>query len=233
MVIKLVFFDMEGTIFRKTFPGSIKNHAPSAWALIAEKLGNAANQDEMEAKEKWNRGEYAGYVEFMEDTLRSYQKHGLTKQMFEEIMGSIDYYPGVRETFAELRKRGRRTAIVSGGFKAQADRAQKDLKIDHSFAACELFWDKKGEILHWNLLPSDYEGKHDFMKLIIKEHGLRPEECAFVADGRNDVPLAKAVGVSIALNGMQELKDATTHSIDQDEGAEDFREIMKYIKNIQ
>ena len=109
-----------------------------------------------------------------------------------------------------------------------ADRAQKDLRIDHAFAACEYFWDGDGKLLHWNLLPCDYEGKADFMKLIMKEHGLKPEQCAFVGDGKNDVHLAKAVGLSIAFNAAEELQKVSTFSVNQPKGKEDFREILKY-----
>jgi len=62
---------------------------------------------------------------------------------------------------------------------------------------------------------------------------IKPEECAFVADGRNDVVLAKAVGVSIAFNAMNELKDVATHSIDQKVGEEDFRKILQYFRLLQ
>jgi len=83
--------------------------------------------------------------------------------------------------------------------------------------------------LHWNLLPCDYEGKVDFMRLIMKEHGLSPEECAFVGDGVNDIFLAKEVGTSISFNGAEELQRVSTYSINQQEGKEDFMEILKYL----
>ena len=186
-------------------------------------------KEEHETQEKWTSGKYAGYVEWMEDTIRIHKKYGLTRQFFMNVINSIEYHKGVREVFAELRKRGIRTALVSGGFKANADRAQVDLKIDHSFAACEYFFDDKGHIAHWNFLPSDYEGKVDFMTLIMRQHGLLPEECAFVGDGKNDVFLAKEVGVSIAFNGAEELQRVSTHSINQESGKEDFREVLKYL----
>ena len=227
--IKLVFFDMEGTIFKKVVEIVEGNVAPSAWVSIARELGPNAFAEEAKTREKWNNKEYFGYVEWMEDTIRIYQKHKLKKDFFDKVMFAIKYHSNVKETFRELRKKGYKTALISGGFKAQADRAQKDLKIDHAFAACELFWDKQGYILHWNLLPCDYEGKLDFMKLIIKEHGLIPEQCAFVGDGKNDIPFAKEVGSSISFNGAKELQEASTHSINQPEGKEDFKEILKYI----
>jgi phosphoserine phosphatase len=227
--IKFVFFDMEGTIYQKAVKTSKGNTAPSAWTLIAQHLGPEALEEEEATKDKWNNGKYAGYVEWMEDTIKVHQKYNLTKQFFEKVMEGVHYHDGVEKVFSELKKKGIRTALISGGFKANADSAQKDLKIDHSFAACEYFWDEKGKLLHWNLLPCDYEGKVDFMKLIMKEHGLSPEECAFVGDGKNDVFLAKEVGVSVAFNGAKELQRVTTHAVNQEEGKEDFEEVLKYL----
>jgi len=226
---KLVFFDMEGTIFRKVFKDSKGYTAPSAWTLIAKHLGIKALAEEDETKDKWNAGKYKGYVEWMEDTIKIHQKYGLDKKIYDEIMSSVKYHPGVHELFEELRERGIRTALISGGFKSQADRALKELKIDHAFVACEYLWDENGNLVHWNLLPADYEGKVDFMKLIMKEHGLKKEDCAFVGDGKNDIPFAQAVGNSIAFNGALELQKVCRYSVNQPEGQEDFRAVLPYL----
>lgn len=227
--IKLIFFDIDGTIFHNELKDSYGNTAPSAWTVIAKHLGKEALKEEEATKVKWTNKEYRGYVEWMEDTIRIHKKYGLRKDFFEKVINSLRYFNGVKETFEEINKRKIKTAIISGSFKALSDRAQKDLKIPHSFTAGEYFWGKDGEIIGWNLLPSDYEGKIVFMKLIMEEHGLKPEECAFVGDGRNDIPLAKAVGLSIAFNGAKELQAVCTYSINQEEGKEDFREVLKYL----
>jgi len=106
--------------------------------------------------------------------------------------------------------------MISGGLKNLANRAIRDLDIDHTFAACELFFDDKtGKLVAWNLLPTDYVGKVDFMRLMMREYDLHPQECAFVGDSVNDIPLAKEVGLSIAFNGRKELQEVCTYSINQ------------------
>lgn len=220
---------MEGTIFKKHYKNSKGYTAPSAWTLIAEHLGAKALEEEEKTKDKWNNKEYAGYVEWMEDTIRIHKKYGLNKRTYNQIMKSVKYHNGVKEVFRILIKNNIRTALISGGFKSQANRAQKDLKINHAFIACEYLWDEKGNLIHWNLLPADYEGKVDFMQLIMKEHGLKLKDCAFVGDGRNDIPFAQAVGTSIAFNGAKELQKVSTYSINQSEGKEDFRAILSLL----
>ncbi len=229
MKVKLIFCDMEGTLFRKAFEVSRGNTSPSLWTVISMQLGKKAFEEEEKTKDRWTGGKYNGYVEWMEDTIRIHRKYGLTKGVFEKVVSSVEYYPGVAESFKEFRKRGYRTALISGGFKALADRASVDLKIDHSFAACEYFWNTDGTIAHWNLLPCDYEGKLDFMQLIMKEHGIKPEHCAFIGDGKNDIPLARAVGLSIAFNAAKELQDVCTYSISQPKGREDFRVVLRHL----
>jgi phosphoserine phosphatase len=229
MEAKPIFFvDMEGTLFRKSPVAVSGKVSPSAWGTIAKLLGEDAFQEAEEGKAKWNRGEFAGYVEWMEYAVRSYKTHQLRKDTFDKVLSTIEYHPGVFEVFQQIRAKYR-TALISGGLKAQADRAQRDLKIDHAFSACELFWDADGFIDHWNLLPCDYEGKADFMQLIMKEHKAKAEDCVFIGDGFNDITLAKAVGTSIAFNGHPELQKATTHSVNQPEGQEDFRAILTHI----
>lgn len=225
--VQLAIFDMEGTIFRKAVPVR-EGTAASAWTLIAQELGPKALAEEETTKVKWMSGEYQSYTEWMEDTIRVHKKYGLTKTFFDQVMGSVPYHPGVHETFQSLRERGIKTALISGGFKAQADRAQRDLLIDHVFAACEYIWDGE-ELLHWNLLPCDYAGKLAFMKILCEELKISAENTAFIGDGENDVILAKAVGMSVCFNGVPKLQQACTYSIIQPLGHEDFRAVLRYI----
>lgn len=112
-----------------------------------------------------------------------------------------------------------------------ADRVQRQLKIDHALCGCEYFFDENtGKIDHFNLLPSDEEGKVDFMRLLTKEYGVSPQECVFIGDGMNDIHLAKAVSLSIAFNAQRALRDVADIVIDQPTGKEDFYAVAKKIK---
>ena len=226
--IKLVFFDMEGNIFEPGVVATKMGVASSIWTVIAQHLGPKAAAEEEATKDKWGKHQYANYVEWMEDTIRVHQKYGLTESFFNNIVNNVKYIKGVEQTIKELRKRGYIIAIISGGFKNLADRAIRDLGVHHTFAACEYFFDRKTKKLaSWNLMPCDYHGKVDFMRLLIKEHGLTPEQCAFVGDGVNDIPLAKECCISIAFNGRKELQDVTTYSVSQK--VKDLRGILKYL----
>ena len=229
--IKLIFFDMEGTLFEQAVSTKKTKVAPSAWFAIAEALGEKAVIEEKKTQKKWENKQYSGYIEWMEDTIRIHKKYGLEKSTFTKIIDSISYTKNVAEVFKKINKRNIPTALISGGFKYQADKAVRSLKIKHSFVGCEYFWDRRGVLEHWNLLPADYIGKLDFMKLLVKEYGFSFDECAFVGDGKNDAYLAKKVGISIAFNSSSKrLQRQTTYSVNQEKGKEDFRAILPFLK---
>lgn len=230
MYPKLIFMDLEGTLLQKTIHLDNGKVAPSAWTLLAERLGPDALREEEATKERWLRGGYKSYIEWMQDTVRIHQRYGLTARLFEEVIRSVQYMPGVGKAVDAFRKRGATTAIISGGFKALADRVQRQFKIDHALAGCEYFFESETGLLdHWNLLPSDYEGKVDFMRLIMKEYRILKDRCAFIGDGQNDVPLAKEVGVSVAFNAQPELRAVCTWAIDQAPGSEDFGAVADWL----
>lgn len=229
---KVVFFDMEGTLLQKVYHLDNGKVAPSAWTLIAEYLGPDCLEEEERTKDKWLNCEYSGYVEWMEDTIRIHQKYGLRKEVFFNMVNSSKLMNGAQGLVSHLRNAGYITALISGGFKALADKVQVSLKIDHALSGCEYFFDDQGKIEHYNLLPSDEEGKVDFMNLIIKEHSASSDNCIFIGDGKNDCSLAKAVGFSIAFNAQDELKKVTDISINQDQGKEDLEEIIKLLSKL-
>ncbi|MBD3259778.1 HAD-IB family phosphatase [Candidatus Woesearchaeota archaeon] len=224
---KLIFFDMDGVITETGVIEKGKHTAASTWTVIAKHLGKEAFKEEEETKAKWNEGFYNNYLEWMEDTIRIHQKYNLDMEYFYKIMHSVPYMEGAIETLKELIKRGYRLAIMSGSFKNLANEIQRESGIHHVFAACEYFFDEDThKLVSWNLLPTDYIGKIDFMRLLMREYRLKEEECAFIGDGVNDIPLAKQVGLSIAFNGREELQKACTHAINQKR--KDLRAILKF-----
>lgn len=230
---KLIFMDLEGTLLQKAIHLDDGRVAPSAWTLVAERLGPAALREEQITKDRWLNREYRSYTAWMQDTIRIHQQYGLTLQVFEEVMNSVQEMPGACNTVQRFHERGAITAIVSGGFKVLADRVQRNFKIYHALSGCEYFFSRDtGYLEHWNLLPSDYKGKVHFVKAIMNEYGITREECAFIGDAQNDILVAQEAGLSIAFNAQPELREVCTYSIDQALGREDFREVEKYLEEL-
>ncbi len=230
MKTKIVFFDMEGVIFETGIKDFGKNTTASIWTAVWNSLGEEAAKQEQKGKDMWNSGKFKNYIEWMQYSAHGHQKYKLTMKKFYEIIHSVPYIKGVKEIFEELRKKGCITAIITGGFKNQANKAIIDLKVDHTFAACEYFFDEQTDLLsHWNLLPCDYEGKAEFMKHLMRDYKFSRDQCAFIGDGVNDRFLAKEVGTSIAFNARKELQEVCTYSVNQTEGQKDLRAILEFL----
>ncbi|EGQ9572105.1 HAD-IB family phosphatase [Vibrio alginolyticus] len=213
--MKMFFFDMEGTLFKKNHSLDNGKVAPSAWTVLAKTIGHDCYLEEEESKDRWLNGEYRSYTEWMVDTIRIQIKHGMKKEHLEDVIANTHLHLGAKELVSFLKSKGIVTAIISGGFKQLADIAQVELGIDHSYSACEYFFDKSGLVKHFNLLPTDEKGKLIFMRHLADEYNIPMEQCAFIGDGKNDVHLAEACGFSIAFNAQKELKAITDLSLDQ------------------
>lgn len=224
--IKLAVFDLEGTIFRNSYRGK---DFPSLWAVICNLCGPEAAKEDAANREKFYAGNYAGYSEWVIDTLKIHQKYSLKQNQFESLINSIDYYPGVAETFDSLRQKGINIAIISGGLKALADRAAVDYKVEHCFAAAEYFWNQDGTIRHWNVMPTDFAHKKSVLEILCRDLGLSAEECLFVGDGRNDRAVAGHCALSIGFNPHDELRQDVDVIIEQSRGEENLAAVLQPI----
>ncbi len=218
--MKLLVIDVEGTLFQTVIrlPGA--GFYSTIWQAIARKLGPQAELEEVETHKKWKWGQYRSYVDWMKDTISIHIKYGLSKRTFDGIILSAKYNPGVLKTLAEVDRKKYEIVLMSGGFRELALRAQTQLKILHAFAACEYSFSKKGKLINYNLIPSDFEGKVALAKLMLQEYQLGPKDWIFVGDGPNDIPAARAAPISVGYRPHEQLRDVVTHVI------RDFSELI-------
>jgi len=212
--MKLLVLDLEGTIFRTDvrLPGT--SISSTIWQAIAHALGPQAIKEEVATHERWNEGRYRSYVHWMEDTIAIHVRHGLTQEIFDQLIASAEYNESVPSTLAKLDRTRYEPLIVSGGFRELARRAQYDLRIIHAFCACEYIFGDDKKLLSYNLLPCDFEGKIDFIRLMLREYKLSPSDWVFVGDGANDAHVAKAAPLSIGYKPHATLKSVVTESVD-------------------
>jgi phosphoserine phosphatase len=223
--MKLLVLDVEGTLFRTQIrlPGA---HIDSTiWQGIAHRLGQDAIREEVATHDRWAKGEYRSYLDWMRDTIVIHQRYGLTEMAFRELIDAAEYNPNVLDALSRIDRASFEPVLVSGGFRELAARAQRDLNIFHAFAACEYFFGQDGLLQTFNLLPCDFNGKIDFILLMLREYGLGKEDWVFIGDGANDVPIAKAAPVSIAYRPHPRLREVATHSID------DFAELDQLLSH--
>lgn len=221
--IRIVFFDMDGVLFDVGYFERRSKVAASSWKLIAEAAGTLEGEEKL--KQRWINGELKHFIEWMDETVKLYREHNLTKEKFEKALDSIPLMTGAKEALSEIKRRGYITAVITGSFHHLAKRAKLELGIDYIVAACDLVFDKEGKLIDWIFFPCDYEGKVKFFEAIIAGLKIKPEEAAMVCDGINDIPIAKECGLAIAFNARQELKEHCDIIIEK----KDLREILKYL----
>jgi phosphoserine phosphatase len=202
--MKLLVMDVEGTLFENGFIVAGADITSTIWQGIAVALGPEAVAAEVATHERWRRGDYRTYVDWMKDTIEIHKRFGLSQDAFNQVVLSARYNTGVEEFFATLDRSEYQPVLVSGGFAELARRVQVDFGVHHAFAACQYYFEG-GTLRSYNLLPCDFEGKIDFIGLMLAEYGLAESEWIFVGDGANDVPIAARAPWSIAYRPHHEL----------------------------
>ena len=224
---KLCFFDMEGTLLKKNNHFDNGKVAPSAWTLLAKEISDECFFEEEKSKDKWLNGDYISYTDWMRDTVNIHIRYGMQKKHLDKIISQASLNKGAHDLVNFVKSKKLITSIISGGFKELADITQVELKIDHSYSACQYFFKNDGYIEHFNLLPTDEEGKLVFMNHLANEYGVTLKDCIFIGDGKNDVMLAKSCGLSIAFNAQKELKAIASHSVDSKDN--DLNEVINIL----
>jgi len=227
--IKMIFFDMDGVLFDITgYDESGKKVAISTWNAVFDALGIYHEHERL--KEMFIKGEFPSYMEWTDEACRVLQKSGLTKERFLKIINDRPLMNSAKETLNELKKRGYKTAVITGSFKALAEKAQKLLGLNYSIAHCELIFGEDGNLKKWKLVPCDFEGKIKYFEKLANKLNLSPLECSYVGDEVNDIPIFQKVGLSMAFNCFkEEVKKAADIVIDK----KDLREILKYFLPIK
>jgi phosphoserine phosphatase len=223
---KLLVLDVEGTLFETKIRLPSTTISSTIWQAIAVELGPEAVTDEVDTHQKWASGFYASYLDWMKDTIRIHRKHGLSETKFQNIISAATYTLGVEEVLKNVDRNRFEIVLVSGGFRELALRAQKDFLIHHSFTACEYIFGDDGLLESFNLLPCDFEGKIDFIKLMLREYGLSSSDWLFVGDGSNDIPIARSAPFSVAFGDNVSLRSVSTTAINS------FRELLPLLNSL-
>ena len=188
--IKLVVFDLDGTLFDDTI-------------FIWQSLHDAFNTD----KEKRKKGidlvheGKMSYKDWVKHDVELFNEVGAKKKDFLKVIGMMKLMTGARETLSELKKKGYRLAIISGSLNLALEHLLPehadffdDVLINH------FFFDRSGAISSWDATPYDGPGKALGLKHLCKKYGITPEQCVFIGDHSNDVEIAELAGKSIAFN---------------------------------
>ena len=132
-------------------------------------------------------------------------------EVLEQCMAKkINMRRGADVLFKTFKKHLGETAILSGGFTFFADRVQKELKADFSFANVLEF--KKNRLTGKTLGSIiNSEKKTELMKQLSKRQGKNTSNVVAVGDGNNDLGMISEACVSISFKGSRQLNLTAKH----------------------
>ena len=203
--INLAAFDFEGTlIYSPDSKSAWEFVKKSTWELIGGALGAEAERIKM--RDAFLRGEF-DYITWISKSIDNFKRHGLTKQMLEDIITNhTEIMPGTKELFNELRSKGIKIAIISGGIKNVYDIfAEKyGITVDYLNMATELTFDRKGRLTGGIMTNIDDKGKVTVLQNICHEMGISKSQVCYVGDASNDIKIMGVVGLPVAINTMND-----------------------------
>ena len=193
---RLAVFDMDSTLIE---------------AEVIDELAKAAGVGEQVAEitERAMRGELDFRASFKE---RLALLKGLPESALEEVGASLRLTEGAETLFAELKRLGYKTAILSGGFSYFAHQLQAKLGIDYVFANELQIVD--GALTGVAVEPIvDAQRKADLLRELAHKEGLRLEQTIAVGDGANDLPMLGLAGLGVAFRAKPLVKQSAKQAI--------------------
>ncbi|MBS3095613.1 HAD family phosphatase [Candidatus Woesearchaeota archaeon] len=201
---------MDGVIFKDI----------NFWIELHKKFGTLDQGTELTKKYL-----HMDYDRLVEEVVVKLWK-GKDTRPYYDLVKSIEYLPGVKETFDHIRQRGYMTAIISASSIDVARRVQKDYGIDHIFANELVIRNGKvaGEFI-WPI-GAGKEKKAKIIHDLCSDLGISTKECIYVGDSDTDIEAFKEAGLSIAFNSASEdLNKVATHVV----RSSNLSDIIKYI----
>ena len=212
--IKLVMFDMDGTLIKGR-----------GIFTIAEKKGFI--------NELW-RYIKNPYLEYYEKSIEIAKlSKGFKKKEYLEIFQKVPLQDNVHEVLNKLKKKNIKTAIATDSYQILADDLKQRLEIDYSFANQLITNDDviTGELkIHNQDLIKDISGnkiysicKSCVLEQLCKDLNINLDQTIAIGDGIVDIGMINKAGLGIAFNATDEVKKYA------DIVSDDLRIIFNYI----
>ncbi|HIH78761.1 MAG: HAD family phosphatase [Candidatus Poseidoniia archaeon] len=210
MALKLVVFDMDGTLIRPK----------SSWQILHDHFGT----DNREMLARYLQHEVSD-AEFVAKDLELWTVANggpIDAATVNRALDGAEPLPGAAEAVEGLHAAGITTAIISGGIDYLAQKLATEWGMAEAHAN-PLFDTQQG--LQGEILVSGH-AKAPVMREVVARHGVSRDEVAAVGDTVVDLDLFSLAGTSVAVNTSNErVVDAATHHL-PDESLDGLLELL-------
>lgn len=214
MKYKLICFDLDGTLV---------DEITYIWDIIHDAFG-IDRERVADAMRKFHNGDIS-FSEWAEHDIGLWKEKGKKRQDLLDVVKKLRLMPGTIETLNELKHRGYKLAVVSGGINVVLDHFILDYaRIFDHIMINSLYFDQDGNISR--IVPVEFEtDKLEALRTIAEKEGITLDDCVFVGDSEYDVGIAEGAGFAIGFVPHPELAKVCDVVIKE----KDLREILEHI----
>jgi phosphoserine phosphatase len=181
---RLVTLDLDGTLTRER----------SIWEYIHKRLGKWYGFAE-DYQNQFLAGKIS-YEEFCERDAQVWK--GMKVEELLEIVKKVPFHPGANELVHYLKKKGLKLSLVSSGLSLLSDWVHRTYGFDYSVSNDLLH--ENGLLIGGVKIRVYYDKKAEWVKRILKQFRVKPEEAIAIGDSKGDIDMFQMVGFSVAFN---------------------------------
>ncbi len=203
--MKLAVFDLENTLIFNEF-------LPELARLVGrEEEVLTITQQGIDGRIEWSDG----------FARRARMLRGLSRERVQAAARDLRPVPGALGFIRDLKARGLRVVLVTGGPREVAEEAKKLFGADEAYSNEFLYND--GHLSGEVVIRVDPRSKGTIVEDLIRAHGARREDVIAFADGLMDAHLLGAAGVRVGINSRGKLQGVVDYE------AQDFHDAYRWL----